>query len=238
MPVITCSSVRAISVLSSSGPSQRRIVRSFGWAWVSRGGGGAAATTGAEAGGVLLQPAPSTSRDVRTVRKSHFIGTRCVINLAISMKLLPKAKTVPRFSQMHWASNGRLHYKLFLTIAVACFAANVYADDLLTMGVTALRNLDPSLVGTGIRVGQAEALPGDGAPKRLKSVQQPSTNADGFSLTGFPPTGLLRTIQMPPESSRLMPITSEGICWSVGRGSAQESLIWIILRRIFSINPT
>ncbi|HEY3914272.1 MAG TPA: hypothetical protein VGN61_07275, partial [Verrucomicrobiae bacterium] len=98
-----------------------------------------------------------------------------------------KGEDCATFSRMHGASNGRLYYRLFLTFVAACLAVNIYADDLLTMGVTALRSLDTSLVGTGIRVGQAEALPDDGSPAfeiNPTNVDEPLSFFDWISTNG------------------------------------------------------
>jgi len=55
-------------------------------------------------------------------------------------------------------SMKRRGFQLLLLIAFGiCVAGPARADDLMTMGVTALRAVDPTLTGAGVMVGQAEA---------------------------------------------------------------------------------
>lgn len=51
----------------------------------------------------------------------------------------------------------KTHWTVCLLILFTVLLRNVWADDLVTMGVTALREKDPTLIGTGIVMGQAEA---------------------------------------------------------------------------------
>lgn len=100
------------------------------------------------------------------------------------MKLLPVRKTVARLAvKSRWIRGAWV----LLTIGVVCLMPNVYADDLLTMGVTALRNQDASLTGTGVPVGEAEALASTNPPAfeiNPTTVGEPQTFFDWISTNG------------------------------------------------------